>query len=63
MKKYNSGYFKDGVIKTATKQGEYIPPRDVERENKIKDFCLNCKMPICRGTCEDFRKFMRRLKK
>ena len=62
MKKYNSGYLKDGVVKTAIKQGEYIPPRDVERENKIKDFCLNCKMPICRGTCEDFRKFIKELK-
>lgn len=61
MKSNSKVFFTDGVIKTAIKQGDYVPPRDVKRENKIKDFCLNCKMPICRGTCEDFRKFMKEL--
>ena len=61
MKNSSRGFFTDGIVKTAIKQGDYVPPRDVEKENKIKDFCLNCKMPICRGNCEDFRKFMKEL--
>ena len=48
---------KNGVVKQAVKQGKKEEIRDVEKENLIKQFCLNCTKENCNGDCKDIREF------
>lgn len=62
MKKIGSRMIKNGIAHTRIRQGKKVPPRDVEKENKIKDFCLNCDKPYCNGSCDEIVAFIRKIK-
>ena len=36
-------------VKLAPKQGKKSPPKDVEEINAMKNICLNCSRPVCKG--------------
>ena len=53
-------YLKNGVATLAVKQGDrLVPEKDIKRANEIKDFCLNCTKPKCKGECKEIREFLK----
>lgn len=35
----------------------------IKGKNELVEFCTNCRQPICKGMCEDYRKFKKGLKR
>lgn len=58
--KMKSYFGANGTVKLATKQGKPEQIKDVQIENEIKNFCLNCTKEKCNGDCKDIREFERR---
>lgn len=48
-----------GIVKQAPKQGDAPEKiKDVEAINKVKDICLNCERPTCKGCISKREQFV-----
>lgn len=48
-----------GHVKTAPKQGDAPEKKkDVEAINKVKEICLNCERPTCKGCASKKEQFV-----